>query len=175
MSGRFYRFVKKINDVFYEITLSFFVSGSKEHYLCDTEVNLCYSSPCENNGTCKIREGGYTCVCPESYSGEIISTKQINVPVINSPIHQIISINCTGKNCEIHTKEEICRAELCKDDPTCNSRKTTMDDFCEDCSLENKADLYTPFCELKSRSFGKNSFLTLPSLKQRHRLHIKMR
>ncbi|XP_044754021.1 protocadherin-like wing polarity protein stan isoform X2 [Coccinella septempunctata] len=123
------------------------VSGSKEHYLCDTEVNLCYSSPCQNNGTCKIREGGYTCVCPTNYS---------------------------GKNCEIHTEEQTCKAELCKDDPTCNSRKATIDDICEDCSLENKADLYTPFCELKSRSFGKNSFLTLPSLKQRHRLHIKL-
>ncbi|KAL3270161.1 hypothetical protein HHI36_009218 [Cryptolaemus montrouzieri] len=122
-------------------------TGSKEHYLCDTEVNLCYSSPCQNNGTCKIREGGYTCVCTDNFS---------------------------GVNCEVPTRDQTCRAELCKDDPTCNTRRTNMDEICEDCSLENVAELYTPLCELKSRSFGKSSFLTLPSLKQRHRLHVKM-
>lgn len=44
-------------------------TGSKEHYLCDAEVNLCYSSPCQNNGTCMRKEGGYTCVCPKGYTG----------------------------------------------------------------------------------------------------------
>lgn len=48
-------------------------SGSREHYLCDTEVNLCYSAPCQNNGTCKVREGGYTCVCPPDYTGKLSS------------------------------------------------------------------------------------------------------
>ncbi|TMW42451.1 hypothetical protein DOY81_012476, partial [Sarcophaga bullata] len=41
----------------------------KEHYLCDTEVDLCYSDPCENGGSCVRREGGYTCVCPPSHTG----------------------------------------------------------------------------------------------------------
>ena len=43
--------------------------GSQEHYMCDTEVDLCYSSPCINNGTCVRREGGYTCVCAPGYTG----------------------------------------------------------------------------------------------------------
>lgn len=46
-------------------------TGSLGHYLCDTEVNLCYSQPCQNNGTCKIKEGGYTCVCPPNYTGNV--------------------------------------------------------------------------------------------------------
>ena len=41
----------------------------REHYECDTEVDLCYSSPCGNYGTCVRREGGYTCVCVPGYTG----------------------------------------------------------------------------------------------------------
>lgn len=45
-------------------------TGSKVHYLCDTEVNLCYSDPCQNGGTCVRREGGYTCMCKEKFAGD---------------------------------------------------------------------------------------------------------
>ncbi|KAG7177210.1 Cadherin EGF LAG seven-pass G-type receptor 3-like [Homarus americanus] len=44
-------------------------TGMREYYECDTEVNLCYSSPCGNHGTCMRREGGYTCVCLPGYTG----------------------------------------------------------------------------------------------------------
>lgn len=37
---------------------------------CETEINLCYSNPCLNGGVCARREGGYTCICREDYSGE---------------------------------------------------------------------------------------------------------
>ncbi|KAJ8249860.1 hypothetical protein COCON_G00230760 [Conger conger] len=37
---------------------------------CETEVDLCYSSPCLNNGLCHSREGGYTCQCLEDFTGE---------------------------------------------------------------------------------------------------------
>ena len=47
------------------------VSGMTAEYLCDTEVNLCYSSPCGGNGTCIRREGGYTCDCYDGYAGRI--------------------------------------------------------------------------------------------------------
>lgn len=45
-------------------------TGSKAHYLCDTEVNLCYSDPCQNSGTCVRREGGYTCLCHDKFTGD---------------------------------------------------------------------------------------------------------
>lgn len=37
---------------------------------CETEINLCYSNPCLNGGVCVRREGGYTCICREDYTGE---------------------------------------------------------------------------------------------------------
>ncbi|KAJ8914679.1 hypothetical protein NQ315_017377 [Exocentrus adspersus] len=123
-------------------------TGSKEHYLCDTEVNLCYSSPCKNNGTCKVKEGGYTCICPHTF---------------------------TGDNCEIKIEKDTCKPRICQKDKTCNPKPGRSDFVCEECNLLAEVDHYSPLCELKSRSFSKHSFLTFPSLKQRHRLHIKMK
>ncbi|NXE54087.1 CELR2 protein, partial [Casuarius casuarius] len=37
---------------------------------CETEIDLCYSSPCGSNGRCRSREGGYTCECHEGFTGE---------------------------------------------------------------------------------------------------------
>lgn len=37
---------------------------------CETEINLCYSNPCLNGGICTRKEGGYTCVCHQHFSGE---------------------------------------------------------------------------------------------------------
>ena len=48
--------------------------GMETEYLCDTEVNLCYSSPCGGNGTCLQHEGGYTCDCHRGYAGKGGST-----------------------------------------------------------------------------------------------------
>ncbi|CAH1153853.1 unnamed protein product [Phaedon cochleariae] len=123
-------------------------TGSKEHYLCDTEVNLCYSSPCKNNGTCRVREGGYTCVCPANF---------------------------TGDNCEVRVENDVCRPNVCTKDKTCIPRPGRSNFVCEDCNIMAESEHYTPLCELKSRSFTKTSFLTFPSLKQRHRLHLKMK
>lgn len=38
---------------------------------CETEIDLCYSGPCMNNGRCRSREGGYTCECLEDFTGEL--------------------------------------------------------------------------------------------------------
>jgi cadherin EGF LAG seven-pass G-type receptor 1 len=67
-------------------------TGSREHYLCDTEVNLCYSNPCQNQGTCMRREGGYTCVCQTGF---------------------------TGKNCEIDMNLDTCQPGICRSGSMC--------------------------------------------------------
>ncbi|KAJ8975858.1 hypothetical protein NQ317_015895 [Molorchus minor] len=123
-------------------------TGSKEHYLCDTEVNLCYSSPCQNNGTCKIREGGYSCVCLSNF---------------------------TGDNCEVELKTDICNPHMCLKDRTCNPKPGRTNFVCDDCNIITEKEHYSPLCQLKVGVSLKRLFLTFPSLKNRHRLHIKMK
>lgn len=122
-------------------------TGSREHYLCDTEVNLCYSNPCKNNGTCHRREGGYSCTCTAGF---------------------------TGPNCEITLHLDACKKNVCKSGSICTP--LNKGGFvCEDCSPNGGYEHYTSLCELRSRSFGRGSFLTFPSLRQRHRLHISVK
>ncbi|XP_016844332.1 protocadherin-like wing polarity protein stan isoform X2 [Nasonia vitripennis] len=121
-------------------------TGSREAYLCDTEVNLCYSNPCKNGGTCRRREGGYSCECPVGYM---------------------------GNDCEVSLKQNACVPNLCKGGSTCINR-VSGGFFCEKCPA-TPLDSVTPLCQLKSRSFGPTTFLTFPSLRQRHRLHLKLR
>ncbi|ALC40622.1 stan [Drosophila busckii] len=115
-------------------------TGSKEHYLCDTEVDLCYSQPCLHGGSCLRREGGYTCVCDAAYTGVNCETSLAELPA------------CMTPNCE-HGLGHAC-----------------LDNY-----LSAQPPAYTASCELRARSFTRNSFLTFESLKQRHRFNIKLR
>lgn len=111
-------------------------TGSKELYLCDTEVDLCYSDPCKNGGTCKRKENGYTCLCESKY---------------------------TGENCEKELKTmPSCINEICESGYSCTASE-----------LFNLP--FTSTCELKSRSFTHNSFLTFDGIKKRHRFNIKLK
>nr|XP_008109818.1 PREDICTED: cadherin EGF LAG seven-pass G-type receptor 1 [Anolis carolinensis] len=59
---------------------------------CETEIDLCYSNPCGNNGLCRSREGGYTCECYEDYTGEY---------------------------CEVNARSGRCAPGVCKNGGTC--------------------------------------------------------
>uniref|UniRef100_A0A2A4J5X8 Protocadherin-like wing polarity protein stan n=1 Tax=Heliothis virescens TaxID=7102 RepID=A0A2A4J5X8_HELVI len=122
-------------------------TGSREHYMCDTEVDLCYSSPCINNGTCVRREGGYTCVCAPGF---------------------------TGVNCETVLTSATCATQsaVCRSGSQCVSVREGGF-VCQGCAIE--ADHTTPLCELRARSFPTSSFLTFPGLKRRNRLHLKLK
>ena len=39
-------------------------------YTCDTKIDLCYSSPCQNGASCAPTESGYTCLCPAGFAGQ---------------------------------------------------------------------------------------------------------
>ena len=67
-------------------------TGKKNHYTCDIEVDMCYSNPCQNQGTCLSKEGGYTCVCHENY---------------------------TGTNCEISLLQDSCVPDVCASPSSC--------------------------------------------------------
>ncbi|GFR09111.1 protocadherin-like wing polarity protein stan [Trichonephila clavata] len=92
--------------------------------------------------------------------------------VLRHRIREIISFP-RRSNCEVNQWEDRCRAHssLCKGDSRC----ADLNDGgfgCENCS---HASWSTRQCELRARSFTRGSFLTFPSLRQRHRLHIKLR
>lgn len=112
-------------------------TGKKEHYLCDTEVDLCYSDPCQNGGSCYRKEGGFTCICKDGFDGETCEKKMKPGP--NS-----------------------CANDMCESGYSCLHGSSHYPSF-------------TSSCELKARSFTRNSFLTFDSLKQRHRFSIKMK
>uniref|UniRef100_A0A452RIH3 Cadherin EGF LAG seven-pass G-type receptor 1 n=1 Tax=Ursus americanus TaxID=9643 RepID=A0A452RIH3_URSAM len=59
---------------------------------CETEIDLCYSSPCGVHGRCHSREGGYTCECLEDF---------------------------TGEHCEVNTRSGRCANGVCKNGGTC--------------------------------------------------------
>ncbi|KAK1790014.1 hypothetical protein P4O66_002329 [Electrophorus voltai] len=59
---------------------------------CETEVDLCYSGPCRNNGRCRSHEGGYTCECLEDF---------------------------TGDHCEVNSRSGRCMPGVCKNGGKC--------------------------------------------------------
>ncbi|XP_034530111.1 cadherin EGF LAG seven-pass G-type receptor 1 [Notolabrus celidotus] len=62
---------------------------------CETEIDLCYSGPCRNNGRCRSREGGYTCECLEDF---------------------------TGEHCELNASSDRCIPGVCKNGGNCVNR-----------------------------------------------------
>ncbi|XP_055029187.2 protein delta homolog 1 [Misgurnus anguillicaudatus] len=47
-------------------------SGFTGHF-CETEIDVCDSNPCENDGVCRSRDLTFTCVCPPAFSGPVCS------------------------------------------------------------------------------------------------------
>lgn len=42
--------------------------------ICQTEINECVSSPCQNGGSCVDIISGYRCLCPVGFVGEDCQT-----------------------------------------------------------------------------------------------------
>ncbi len=122
-------------------------TGMKTRYTCDTQINLCYSSPCQNGGTCVSRENGYVCLCPENFA---------------------------GKTCNVNLTSNICSDELCHGSSNCvpssvNSGAGRL--VCRNCS-DNP--FFDEFCQLRSRSFSKGTYAAFPSLAPRNEFNITL-
>ncbi len=153
--------------------------GMHHKYECDIEINLCFSSPCQNGGQCVHQESGYVCLCPDGFA---------------------------GRNCEINFSHDFCRNGLCRGASRCINGgaaramkvkpsmvraglgldKALLESagvqteagggaggfLCADCP---HGEWGTPLCELRSRSFTPGSYLTFSALRQRHRLNLRLR
>ncbi|XP_041348330.1 cadherin EGF LAG seven-pass G-type receptor 2-like isoform X2 [Gigantopelta aegis] len=122
-------------------------TGMKRVNLCDVDVDLCYSRPCLNGGQCFQKEGGYTCLCSNKF---------------------------TGANCEFNLTAKYtsltCPSNLCHHGTSCVP--LIQGGFrCMGCPDNQN---YDQFCRLTTRSFSKGSFLTFPSLKTRNRFVIQL-
>ncbi|XP_026094789.1 cadherin EGF LAG seven-pass G-type receptor 1-like [Carassius auratus] len=102
---------------------------------CETEVDLCYSGPCQNNGKCHSREGGYTCECPQDF---------------------------TGERCEVNVRSGRCVPGVCKNGGRCVD--LLVGGFLCQCP---DGEYEKPYCEMTTRSFPGQSFITFRSLRQR--------
>ena len=130
-------------------------TGEKNYYLCNIEVDMCYSNPCQNRGTCFSKEGGYTCVCPENFTGKNCETCQYNME---------------GGEADC-PKGDTCRdPDVCVAPSSCAPR-IKGGFVCENCT---QSPFYNDFCQLEARSFSNGAFLSLPSLTQRFKLNIRL-
>ncbi|XP_074482164.1 cadherin EGF LAG seven-pass G-type receptor 1 isoform X2 [Sebastes fasciatus] len=102
---------------------------------CETEIDLCYSGPCKNNGRCRSREGGYTCECQEDF---------------------------TGEHCEVNASSGRCEPGVCKNNGKCVNR--LAGGFMCECM---PGEFEKPYCEMTTRSFPGQSFITFRGLRQR--------
>ncbi|KAM9328068.1 LOW QUALITY PROTEIN: cadherin EGF LAG seven-pass G-type receptor 1 [Pholidichthys leucotaenia] len=101
---------------------------------CETEIDLCYSGPCKNNGRCRSREGGYTCECLEDF---------------------------TGEHCELNASSDRCVPGVCKNGGKCVNR--LAGGFMCECPPGE----YETYCEMSTRSFPGQSFITFRGFRQR--------
>ncbi|XP_019732668.1 cadherin EGF LAG seven-pass G-type receptor 1-like isoform X3 [Hippocampus comes] len=109
---------------------------------CETEIDLCYSGPCENNGRCRSREGGYTCECLEDF---------------------------TGEHCEVNASSGSCVPGVCKNGGECVNR--LAGGFVCHCM---PGEYEKPYCEMTTRSFPGQSFVTFRGLRQRFHFTVSL-
>ncbi|KAJ8262011.1 hypothetical protein GJAV_G00161080 [Gymnothorax javanicus] len=102
---------------------------------CETEIDLCYSGPCRNNGRCRSREGGYTCECLDDF---------------------------TGEHCEVNAHSGRCEPGVCKNGGKCVD--LLVGGFVCQCPA---GEYEKPYCEMTTRSFPGQSFVTFRGLRQR--------
>ncbi|KAK3103496.1 hypothetical protein FSP39_019621 [Pinctada imbricata] len=122
-------------------------AGYEYSYTCDVEIDMCYSGPCQNGGTCVRKEGAYTCLCRDGFSGG-------KCQYDNSSKYD--SLSCPSGLCQYPS--------MCEPLPQAGFQ-------CKGCPTGPE---YNKFCQLTTRRFTKGSFLTFPALKKRNRFTIQM-
>ncbi|CAD5218600.1 unnamed protein product [Bursaphelenchus okinawaensis] len=109
-----------------------FTTSPTKPGICNDRLDLCYSNPCMNNGTCVALETSYKCIC---LSGRI------------------------GNNCELSEKVDTCLPNYCHSGAQCE-RTPTREQQCLHCPYTPlEADSR---CRLRSVSFNGDGYIAVP-------------
>ncbi|CAG5981183.1 unnamed protein product [Menidia menidia] len=176
---------------------------------CETEIDLCFSTPCGAHGLCRSREGGFTCECFEDYTVLPQQLLQPPIPTIQTngtcvrgcraeeeeedeedegsglqcsvgrPAALLIEVTVvllaqcvfrlTGERCELSSRSGRCAAGVCKNGGSCVN--LLVGGFKCECPA---GGYEKPFCEMTTRNFPPNSFLTFKGLRQRFHFTLSL-
>jgi len=148
-------------------------TGMKHKTECNLQINQCFSNPCLNGGICHRHESGYSCECKPEFIGsrcehsfanstcQSIALNSVN----DNPTRQAQTM-CSGKSRCINLN----RSHFHVGKPGQVS-SLSAGFACQGCPYPQWS---TELCQLKARSFTKSSYITLPSLRRRHRFHIML-
>lgn len=133
--------------------------------MCDTEINLCYSNPCGQNGVCISLESNYVCVCDADFTGRVceINLKKSKCSEAKSLVDLDLSMTkltrpvCRGNSV---CKNLILGGFLC--------------DKCDSSEEPSASSYYNHMCELRASNFQSDSYLVLPGIQNRLRFKIKL-
>lgn len=163
-------------------------TGMKHKNECNLQINQCFSNPCLNGGICHRHESGYTCECKPEFIGTRCEHSFVNstcqsiaktpsqsqsLPMISSNLivtddsyNKQQATICSGKSRCVNLN----KSHYSLGKPT-SSISGGSGFTCQGCPYSQWS---TELCQLRARSFDKNSYITLPSLRRRHRFHLML-
>ncbi|RMZ97532.1 cadherin EGF LAG seven-pass G-type receptor 2 isoform X1 [Brachionus plicatilis] len=131
--------------------------------MCDTEINLCYSNPCGQNGICISTESSYVCTCDPGYTG-----RTCEIDIKNSKCSQLSPFGSGS----------FMNPALCKGSSVC--KNLILGGFvCDECSNKDQpsaSKYYTHLCEVRAVNFPEKSgaYIVLVGLENRIRFKLKL-
>lgn len=144
-------------------------TGMKHKSECDIQINQCFSNPCLNGGICHRHESGYSCQCPSEYVGhncEFSFTNSTCQAIVPSDAQNSKAAALCGAKSKCVNKSHFLAGR-----PGQQLTSIIGGFSCQGCPYPQWS---TELCQLKARSFAKSSYITLPSLKRRHKFHIML-
>uniref|UniRef100_A0A1I7ZMK7 Cadherin-like protein n=1 Tax=Steinernema glaseri TaxID=37863 RepID=A0A1I7ZMK7_9BILA len=113
-----------------------FTSADATQGRCDRRLDLCFSSPCQNNGTCTALENDYKCDCSPEYTGKSCEQSLF--------VDTCLPDTCnSGSVCYLHNRRQECRL--------CPWGENDRDEHCNLRSVSFGGDGYIVLTKVPSR------------------------